>query len=330
MRRRAKYDREAYYRGVRMVPYDLVKELAVALAVTTVLVIGMAAILSSPDVPVLTVQTWSRADPVDFVTTSTNELAGTTTSAQYGPPYNNGTNSVQHLWFLHPQEWAGVHQPVDPANDFVLRPLQQSTVGDKSLSDALNTYQGATADQQSTWLTNYTTALGNATVDDSGNVTVANGDYGPLPVMMGTLLGLARSGGLDGLLLQSDRFYQTDYTRPLLFLGDSGQIAALAQQQNLTGNQWGVMNETGRYPGQAWLWLYTVWYQVGPFNQQSGFLGVNSANADLAVVFTMGVLTLALLLLPFIPGLRDIPRWIPVHRLIWRRYYAEEARAAMK
>jgi hypothetical protein len=330
VRRRAKYDREAYYRGVRMVPYDLIKELAVALAVTTVLVIGMAAILSSPDVPVLTVQTWSRADPVDFVTTSTNELAGTTTSAQYGPPYNNGTNSVQHLWFLHPQEWAGVHQPVDPANDFVLRPLQQSTVGDKSLSDALNTYQGATADQQSTWLTNYTTALGNATVDDNGNVTVANGDYGPLPVMMGTLLGLARSGGLDGLLLQSDRFYQTDYTRPLLFLGDSGQIAALAQQQNLTGNQWGVMNETGRYPGQAWLWLYTVWYQVGPFNQQSGFLGVNSANADLAVVFTMGVLTLALLLLPFIPGLRDIPRWIPVHRLIWRRYYAEEARAAMK
>jgi hypothetical protein len=25
-----------------------------------------------------------------------------------------------------------------------------------------------------------------------------------------------------------------------------------------------------------------------------------------------------LLLVPFTPGLRDIPRWIPVHRLIWR------------
>jgi hypothetical protein len=327
MRRRAKYDRKAYYRGIRMVPYDLVKELAVAMVVTTVLVIGIAAIFSSPDVPVLTVQTWSRADPVDFVTTSTNALAGTTTSAQYGPPYNNGTNSVQHLWFLHPQEWAGVHQPIDPPNDFVLRPLQQSTVGDKQLSDALNTYQSATSDQQNTWLTNYTTALGNANVDDSGNVTVATGDYGPLPVMMGTLLGLARSGGLDGLLLQSDKFYQTDYTRPLLFLADGGQIAALAQQQSLTGNQWGVMNETGRYPGQAWLWLYTMWYQVAPFNQEDGFLGVSTANADLAVVFVMGVLTLALLFLPFIPGLRDIPRWIPVYRLIWRRYYAEEARA---
>jgi hypothetical protein len=33
------------------------------------------------------------------------------------------------------------------------------------------------------------------------------------------------------------------------------------------------------------------------------------------------VLTLALKFLPLIPGLRDIPRWVPVHRLIWRDYY---------
>jgi hypothetical protein len=25
--------------------------------------------------------------------------------------------------------------------------------------------------------------------------------------------------------------------------------------------------------------------------------------------------------LPLIPGLRSIPRWIPVYRLVWRRYY---------
>ena len=35
----------------------------------------------------------------------------------------------------------------------------------------------------------------------------------------------------------------------------------------------------------------------------------------------MMLLTLAAVLLPFIPGLRSIPRWIPVHRLIWRDYY---------
>jgi len=33
-----------------------------------------------------------------------------------------------------------------------------------------------------------------------------------------------------------------------------------------------------------------------------------------------GLATILLLLIPFIPGLRDIPRWIPVHRLIWRKW----------
>ena len=37
----------------------------------------------------------------------------------------------------------------------------------------------------------------------------------------------------------------------------------------------------------------------------------------------MMLLTLLLLLVPFIPGLRSIPRWIPVHRLIWRDWYRD-------
>jgi hypothetical protein len=50
---------------------------------------------------------------------------------------------------------------------------------------------------------------------------------------------------------------------------------------------------------------------------------VSDANADLAVVGVMLVLSVLLVLVPFIPGLRDIPRWIPIHKLIWRRHYAE-------
>jgi hypothetical protein len=30
---------------------------------------------------------------------------------------------------------------------------------------------------------------------------------------------------------------------------------------------------------------------------------------------------LLLLLVPFIPGLRSLPRLIPIHRLVWRDYY---------
>ena len=315
-------DKATYYRGVRMMPYDLIKELAIAMVGVLVLVLVLSVTLSSPDIPSVTIQSWAKADPVDFVTTATSELAGTSGVATYGPPYNNASDSVQTLWFLHPQEWAGVHVATDAANDFVLSPLKQSTLGDSELASALTTYGGAASDQQTTWLTNYNDALAKATVSSDGLVVVPSGEYGPVPVMMARMLTLGRSGGLDALLLSSDHFYQTDFSKALLFLGDGGYLGNLASAQNLDGSQWGMMNETGRYPGQAWLWLYTMWYQIPPFNSDTGFLGVSGANADLAVVGVMLVLSVLLILVPFIPGLRDIPRWIPIHRLIWRRHYA--------
>jgi hypothetical protein len=39
----------------------------------------------------------------------------------------------------------------------------------------------------------------------------------------------------------------------------------------------------------------------------------------------MAVLSLGLLLLPFILGLKSIPRWIPLHRLIWRDHYRQQS-----
>ncbi len=47
--------------------------------------------------------------------------------------------------------------------------------------------------------------------------------------------------------------------KPLLFLSEEA-LPNRAEQLNLLGSQWGMMNETGAYPGQAWLWLYTFWY----------------------------------------------------------------------
>ena len=74
-----------------------------------------------------------------------------------------------------------------------------------------------------------------------------------------------------------------------------------------------MMNETGNYPGQAWLWLYTFWYQVRPFS--------TSSNADAQVWAIMAILSIGLVCIPFIPGVRSIPRVVPLYRLIWRDYY---------
>jgi hypothetical protein len=317
---------EEYYRGVRMVPYDLVKELVLALAGVGILAIVVAGILSSPDVPPVTIAAWAQSDPVDFVTTATGELAGSTISAGYGNPYN--TNGPGQGWGpVAPQKWFGTRIPIDSANAFVIEPLQRAATGNADVSGALDTWQKANADQQGKWTDAYTKALATATVKD-GNITVADGDYGPLPVMMTSLLAMGQSGALDGLLQINGRFYQTDYTPALLFMGDGGYLSGQAQSWNLLGNQWGMMNETGRYPGQTWLWLYTMWYQVWPFTSDTGFLGLNASNADLGIIILMTVLTGALAAVPLIPILRDIPRWVPIHRLIWREYYAPKRKGA--
>jgi hypothetical protein len=311
---------EEYYRGVRMVPYDLIKELAIAMAGVGVLVLVFAAFLSSPDVPPVTIASWSQTDPVDFVATATGELAGSTGSAGYGQPYNSTPDAAQTWGPIAPQAWFGVRIPVDSADAFVIEPLKRAAFSNPALATALLQWQGAKADQQTSWLDAFTTALADATVE-VGHVNVAAGDYGPLPVMMSNLLGVAQTGGLDGLLVINGRFYQTDYTQPLLFLADSGYLDNLATEANLTGDKWGVMNETGQYPGQTWLWLFSFWYQVFPFTSDSGILGLNAGNADLGIVGIMTVLTILLALVPLIPVLRDIPRWVPIHRLIWRQYY---------
>ena len=311
---------EEYYRGVRMVPYDLVKELVWAMIGVGVLAVLAAAVFSSPDVRPVTIATWAQQNPVDLVTTATNELAGTTTSAGYGHPYNS-VGPGQSWGPIAPQSWFGARIPIDSANAFVMQPLLSASVGNSELSTALTNWQAASADQQAKWLDAYSKALANATVTD-GKVSVATGDYGPLPAMMSNLVAVAQAGGLDGLLAINGRFYQTDYTQPLLFMGDGTYLAGLAADAHLTGNQWGMMNETGLYPGQTWLWLYTMWYQVFPFNSTTGIVGFNAGNADLGIIIVMTVLTGALALVPFIPILRDIPRWIPIHRLIWRQYYA--------
>jgi len=291
--------------------YDIVKEASIALGVVLVLTLLLTILFSSPDERPTTIQQWSRTDPVDFVTTAATELDGSSGTGGYGPPYNHASPG-QHILFIRLQKWLGVSHPVNTAQDFVLLPLQ-SIAGQPALQAALTSYESASSAQQTAWTSAYEKGLAKASVASGGGVSVPGSGYGPLPLMMNGLVHFAEGGGLDGALLTSRQFYQTDYTRPLLFLADGSMLDNRAQAEHLLGTQWGMMNETGSYPGQVWLWLYTFWYQIKPFS--------TSANADILVMAVMSVLSLALVLIPFLPGVRDIPRWVPLHRVIWRDYY---------
>ena len=83
---------------------------------------------------------------------------------------------------------------------------------------------------------------------------------------------MRRAADWTGPCRTAGSFYQTNYTKPLLFLSAGSYFEDRASAEHLLGDQWGMMNETGSYPGQVWLWLYTFWYQVEPFK--------SSPNAD--------------------------------------------------
>ncbi len=294
--------------------YDIVKEASIASVIVIVLVVVLAGVLSSPNEPPATIATWAKVAPADFMATAASELGGTSETAQYGPPYNSGTNNVQSLLFS-PQTLAGVHEPINTAQVFVLSPLMKLAATNASLAFAIGAYEQTSKATQKAWNKAYLKALDKVTFI-GGQPSVPSANDGPVPELISAEFSLARSGALDADLLAQQPFYGTNFTKPLLFLEDGQYFASLAKAQHLTGSQWGVMNETGNYPGQPWLWLYTLWYQMPGFR--------NSANVDLIAVYLTGVATILLLLIPFIPGLRNIPEIIPVHKAIWRKWYSQD------
>ena len=126
----------------------------------SILTVLLAGLFSSPDEPQLTFQGWASSAPDNFYATAVQELAGTSESASYGPPYNTAGEGIA-VGPLAPQKWFGVTHPVDAANDFVITPLRTQAQS-ADVTGALATWDAASADQQTAWATAYDTALTDA------------------------------------------------------------------------------------------------------------------------------------------------------------------------
>src|SRR3954469_13876641 len=158
--------------------YDLVKEFVIALALITGLSLVLAGIFSSPDDKAITMSGWAKADPSDAVATAAGELAGTTTSATYGAPYNHASEG-QSVLGLKLQKWGGVGIPVNSA-DLVLQPLR-SVVEEPRTALALAAWTGMPPEARTQAATAYADALAQA--PDGDPAAVAAGRYGPVPYL---------------------------------------------------------------------------------------------------------------------------------------------------
>src|SRR5690242_2462160 len=139
--------------------YDILKEATVATVIATGLVVICAGVLSSPDVPPVSVRSWAKVAPADFLATAGAELSGTALAASYGPPYNNGTAAVQQVGPVNWQKLAGVTQPVNAAQVFVLSPLTTLAATDHAVAGPLAAYKSASPAQQQKWATAYDNAV---------------------------------------------------------------------------------------------------------------------------------------------------------------------------
>lgn len=154
--------------------------------------------------------------------------------------------------------------------------------------------------------------LDQATVTNN-KIQLPSGDYGPVAEMLNGMLDLGRAGLLEGALTSSSRLpFTLDFTRSLLFFQDDVDHS-VANSLDMLGEQWGISHETGAYPGAWWLWPYTFLYQVPPV--------ATSDNGDLQAGLIMTLLFFFLLLIPFIPLVNRVPRWISLYKIIWRDWY---------
>ena len=133
-----------------MKDFDMVKEGVLSLAVVAVLVLIVAAIAGAPYRPAVTNRQVAVQNPVLIEQTALGDLDGSGGMATYGPPYNNGTGSIQSLAGFSPQTWWGVSYPLDTAKDDVITPLSMlaTASGDSRLTKALHAYQAAPAATQ--------------------------------------------------------------------------------------------------------------------------------------------------------------------------------------
>ena len=299
--------------------YDLIKEGIIAVVVVLVLVVVLSVVFSAPVVHSVTFKQWAIAAPRDFATTTLTELAGTSESATYGPPYNNGTQQVQTIvGSFSLQTLAGVHLPINPTQDFIIAPLTAFAAINPALQTPLNEWQNASAAQQKAWsqaAISSTLKLEGTTVSLSSQV-----DTGPIAPLLSTMVAAAQAGALDAQLVQSSgNVYSMDNSKPLLYIADGQYLGQIASLYNLKGDQWGIMNQIGSWPGQPWLWWYAMWYNVpGPIRAVHGY-------NDIYAIIYAGPIVWLVLLIPFIPGVRSIPRYLRVYRLIWRPYYKKYA-----
>ncbi len=270
--------------------------------VLLVVVALLAFFVGSPNWPRDTIAQVSQKDAGGAVLAFTQELDGTSSSAGNAQEFGMG----------------------DPGQVFVLNPLHQaaSFLG-PDVQNAVATYDAASVQQRQDWASAYHKALDSITPTSAGGmgsipspdyqkIGQLQGDFGPIPALVQTDLRLAQNGYLEQYLQSVEPGHAYHLTN--IWLYDHPALLNTAVDQGLTDDQWGMIKERG-FPIGPW---YLIIPAIIHVKIPGGEGGPGFVIANLVFAFFL------LFLVPLVPGLRDLPRYLKFYRFIYHYPVAHE------
>ncbi len=261
-----------------------------------VVLLVLAALVGSPNWPRDTIASVSQQDPGGATLAFTQELAGDSTSTQNATEYGMG----------------------NPGDVFAHNPLHQAAwfLG-ATVQAALDQYDVASPQQRVAWAKHYEAALATITPMSSGGamsvtpspayskIATLQGDFGPIPVMVAADLRLAQNGYLEQYLQTVDAGHAYHLTN--IWLYDHPAMLNTAVQQGLTDDQWGMIKERGFSVGP--------WYLIVPAIIHVKFPG--GENGPGFILWNLLFAFFLLFVVPLVPGIRDLPRYLKFYRFIY-------------
>jgi hypothetical protein len=265
--------------------------------VALIVVALLAGFVGSPNWPRDTIAGVTKDDPGGAILAFTQELDGASSSTSNAQEFGMG----------------------DPGQVFVLNPLRQAAplLNSSDLQQAIATYDAAKPDQRQSWASNYEKALGTITPKGGGDmagtpspdfskIETLKGDFGPIPVLVKADLQLAQNGYLEQYFQAVDSGHAYHLTN--IWLYDHPHLLNAAVDQGLTDDQWGMVKERGFSVGPWYLFIPAVFHVYFPGGAQGqGF-----------VLWNLLFAAILLFLVPLVPGVRDLPKYLKLYRFIYR------------
>lgn len=262
------------------------------------MVVVLGLIVGSPDWPQATIKKVSTMQPGGTIWAVTQELDGT--SASYTNTHEYGMS--------------------DPAKRLVIDPLKSASWAlSPSEQSALDQFLAASSSQQRQWAMNYDQAIqkaagmnrmggngmGTTPVPSMAKIEPLTGNFGPVPEIARSILKLSKNGYLETYFqgISPSNVYQ--YTN--IWLYDQPYLLNTAIKNGLTDDQWGMIKERGFFVGP--------WYLIVPAIAHVELPGGSNGPG---FIFWNGLIALFFVVLfPLVPGLRSIPKYLRLYKLVY-------------